>query len=94
MSAFVNYFNEFIWRFLMQQFQIVIRSLAQIQDFVRLAMEQPFDIMVGNDRQNINGKDIVGMFSLDYRYPIRVSSSCTPEEFDRFRQGAADFIAE
>ena len=45
----------------MREFDIVLRSLRQVQEFVRLAMIQPFDVSVGNDRQNINGKDLMGM---------------------------------
>ena len=38
----------------MLEFHIVLRSLRQVQDFVTLAMVQPFEVLVGNDRQNIN----------------------------------------
>ena len=61
----------------MREFDIVLRSLRQVQDFVRLAMVQPFDVQVGNDWQNINGKDLMGMFSLDYCQPLRVQFMCS-----------------
>lgn len=68
----------------MHQFNIMIRSFRQVQDFVKLAMDQPFDVMVGNEYQSINGKDIMGMFSLDYRFPLRVSMTCSQKEFEVF----------
>lgn len=77
----------------MREFHIVLRSLRQVQDFVRLAMVQPFEVLVGNDRQNINGKDLMGMFSLDYTAPVRVCVRCSQEEFATFRSSAAQFIA-
>ena len=70
----------------MQEFQIVLSSFQQVQNFVRVAVNQPFDIRVGNDRQHINGKDFMGMFSLDYSRPVRVSAQCSEDEFAHFRQ--------
>ena len=69
----------------MHQFNIVMRSFQQVQRFVTLAMNQPFDVMVGNDYQSINGKDIMGMFSLDYRFPPKVSVTCSQKEFEAFQ---------
>ncbi len=75
------------------EFDIVLRSLQQVQDFVALAMVQPFEVMVGNDRQSINGKDLMGMFSLDYSHPVRVCVRCTQEQFSSFRNSASSFLA-
>lgn len=77
----------------MREFHIVLQSLRQVQDFVMLAMRQPFDVHVGNDRQHINGKDLMGMFSLDYTMPVRVQVRCSQEEFSSFRNSATQFIA-
>lgn len=76
----------------MRQFNICIRSFRQVQDFVSLAMVQPFEVLVGNDRQQINGKSFIGMFSLDYRRPVQVSVKCSDDEYARFRQEAAQFL--
>ena len=72
----------------MHQFDIVICSFGQVQDFVKLAMAQPFDVMVGNEHQHINGKDIMGMFSLDFRFPLKVSVTCSETEFEVFQNEA------
>lgn len=77
----------------MQKFHISIRSSREVQEFVALAMVQPFEVLVGNDRQQINGKSFIGMFSLDYKRPLLVSVNCSEEEFARFRQDAARFLA-
>lgn len=73
----------------MRQFDIVVRSFRQVQAFVSLAMSKNFEVMVGNERQQINGKDIVGMFSLDYTRPITVKMECSEDEFLLFQQEAA-----
>ena len=76
----------------MQEFDIILHSSKQVQDFVALAMVQPFEVLVGNDRQSIDGKDLMGMFSLDYSSPVRVSADCPPEQFSRFRSSAEDLL--
>lgn len=77
----------------MQEFYIVIRSFRQVKDFVALAMVQPFEVMVGNDRQKVNGKSFIGMFSLDYETPVKVSLKCSEEERERFRQQVLGILA-
>ena len=76
----------------MHRFRINIRSFRQVQAFVSLAMVQPFEVLVGNEKQQINGKSFMGMFSLDYRRPVQVSVRCSDEEFDRFRADVANAI--
>ena len=70
----------------MRQFHICIRSFRQVEEFVALAMVQPFSVLVGNEHQQVNGKSFIGMFSLDCRRPLCVSVKCTEEEFGRFRK--------
>jgi phosphotransferase system HPr-like phosphotransfer protein len=77
----------------MWEFNISLRSFQQVQDFVALASAQSFDVSVGNERQEINGKDLMGMFSLDYTNPLQVKIHCSEEAFLRFRQDAAPFLA-
>ena len=77
----------------MWEFNITIRSFQQVQDFVALAAAQSFDISVGNEYQDINGKDLMGMFSLDYSRPLRVKMRCSEEAFLQFRQKAAEVLA-
>ena len=76
----------------MWEFNISIQSCQQVQDFVALASAQPFDVSVGNERQNINGKDLMGMFSLDYTRPLKVKMHCSEEAFLQFRQEATPFL--
>lgn len=70
----------------MQEFHMEMTSFEQVQNFVRLAAKQPFEIRVGNDHQHINGKDLMGMFSLDYSRPVQVIAECAQELFEEFRQ--------
>ncbi len=72
----------------MHQFHITIGSFRQVQDFVKLAMVQPFEVLVGNEKQQVNGKSFIGMFGLDLKRPVRVLVNCSKEEFLRFQQEA------
>ena len=72
----------------MREFYMQLNSFQQVQEFVRLAAEQPFEIRVGNDHQNINGKDLMGMFSLDYSRPVCVRADCEETVFEAFRNRA------
>lgn len=76
----------------MWEFHISIHSFQQVQEFVRLAADRPFDVTVGNECQSINGKELMGMFSLDYSRPLRVQMHCTEEAYLQFKQDAAPFL--
>ena len=77
----------------MWEFYISIHSFRQVQDFVALATAQPFDITVGNERQTINGKDLMGMFSLDYTRPLCVKMHCSEEDYLRFKEQVEAILA-
>lgn len=78
------------WR--MREFNIRIRSMQEAERFVALASAQPYQISVGNDYQNIDGKDFMAMFSLDLRFPLRVCLWCSEEEAAAFMQSAKAYI--
>jgi len=77
----------------MRHFNIAIHSFADIQDFVSLAISQPFDVMVGNEDQTFNAKSLMAMFCLDYQRPLQVCVNCDEAAFYQFQQDAARFIA-
>ena len=70
----------------MQEFDIVFRSFSDVQKFVLLATDQPFEVFVENSYQRVDAKSFMVMFSLDYRQNLRVTAECEAEEFERFRQ--------
>ena len=78
----------------MQEFQIQPTSFQQVQAFVTLAARQPFDIRAGNEWQHINGKDLMGMFSLDYSRPVRIQAECSQEAFRAFQMEAFKLLTE
>ena len=69
-------------------FHIRLTTFQQIRTFVALAAKQPFEVRVGNERQIINAKHLMGMICLDYSRPIKVQADCTPDEGAAFYNDA------
>ena len=77
----------------MCEFDIRLSSVEEVKSFVQVATVQPFEVYVTTPRQTVSAKSFMGMFSLDFRYPLRVMANCTQEELRHFLQDAARFLA-
>ncbi len=75
----------------MQEFEIRLRSVQDVQEFVALATKQPFPICVGNNNHQVSGKSFMEMFCLDFTRPLFASAECSAEEFERFRETVKRF---
>ena len=71
----------------------MLRSFADVQDFVSVATVQPFRVLAGNARSWVNAKSFMGMFSLDFCQPVQVRADCDDAACSRFQQAAARFLA-
>lgn len=78
----------------MRELHIQFHSFRDVQDFVAIATEHPFPIIVGNESYRVNGTSFMGMFSLDYTRPLKVCLSCSEPEYDQFRQQTERFLVE
>jgi hypothetical protein len=76
----------------MQQFDISMSSFRQVRDFVNLAKVQSFDVRVDDGKQEVNGKNYLGMFSMDHRQPLHVSAYGEDEECSRFQAELAEIL--
>ena len=76
----------------MKQFSISIHSFADIQAFVSLSSQQPFEIAVG-DSQDISGKSLMAVLGLNFRRPILVSADCDEDSFLRYRTALTKLLA-
>ena len=75
----------------MKMFEINLRCVEDVQDFVALACTQEFELTVGTERHRVNGKSFMQLFSLDLRQCQQVMMDCSQEDFDRFYASAARF---
>ncbi len=78
----------------MQEFDIVLRTFREIQEFISLATVQPFSVLVGNDNRQVNGKSFLGMVTLDHTRPLRVRANCDSQTFQGFRRIVSKFLTE
>lgn len=56
----------------MTRYQIMLHSVQDVKDFVHFANRFPFDFDLVSGRYVVDGKSIVGIFSLDLSNPIDV----------------------
>ena len=77
----------------MRQFQVYLRSFQDVQSFVTLAASQNFPITVGNGDYRVSATSFMGMFTLDYSRPLLAQTTCSDEQWARFSQEAASFLA-
>lgn len=77
----------------MKAFNISLRSFADVQAFVRLAMVQPFTVLVGNEFQQVNGKNYMGLSSLDLQRPLQVQVDCDEDSYQTFQKKATELFA-
>ena len=75
----------------MKMFEISLRSVVEVKNFVEIASVQPFDIMVGSDDYWVDGKSFMQIFCLNLSQAQRVQMECTDEEFQQFYDAAAKF---
>lgn len=76
----------------MHQFTIRFRSFEDVQQFVDLATQFSFPIIVGNDSYHVNGTSFMGMFSLDYSRALTVTLTCSDEDAARFKEAAKSYF--
>ena len=77
----------------MREFEIRIKSVHDVLTFVNLATARTFDILVSNEKHQVNGKSFMEMFCLNFRRPLKVRMVCTEEEYQQFLLDAASLLA-
>ena len=76
----------------MKEFEIRLRSVQDVQDFVDLATTKPFTILVCDDYHQVNGKSFMEMFCLNFSNRLRVRSEGYDWEFEQFLRDAQRFL--
>ena len=76
----------------MWEFEIKLRSVKDVRDFVTLATTRAFTITVRDDHNKINGKSFMEMFCLDFTQPLRVVADCSEAELESLRKDAERFL--
>lgn len=56
----------------MKAFNIMLKSINDVKDFVNIVNRYDFDVDLTSGRYVVDAKSIMGIFSLDLSKPIRV----------------------
>ena len=76
----------------MRSFQINLRSVEDVKKFSTAASMADFDIDVRSERYLVDGKSIMGLFSLNLSKPITVEVHGTPEEAAAFCEAISALV--
>lgn len=58
----------------MKSFNISLKSIGDVKDFVNIVNKYDFDIDLTSGRYVVDAKSIMGIFSLDLSKPIKVEA--------------------
>lgn len=56
----------------MKSFNIMLKSVNEVKDFVNIVNKYDFDVDLTSGRYVVDAKSIMGIFSLDLSKPIKV----------------------
>ncbi len=76
----------------MREFEIRLRSVQEVQDFVDLATTKPFTVLVCDDYHRVNGKSFMEMFCLNFSNCLRVQCEGYDWEYEQFLRDAQRFL--
>ena len=78
----------------MNEFFVSLTSVEDVRRFVDAASRRLCEIDVLSGRYVVDGKSIMGLFSLDLAHPAKVKVYGTQEEADAFRTDVAALVTE
>ena len=78
----------------MQSFKITLSSVSDVKQFVDAASRFSCDVDVVSGRYTVNGKSIMGLFSVDLAEPVRVDVQGPDDVSAAFREEVKEFITE
>lgn len=76
----------------MSEFQVSLSSIEEVRQFVNAASHSPCEVDVLSGRYVVDGKSIMGLFSLDLSRPATVRLHGAPRDQETFRQSVTAFI--
>ena len=61
--------------------KILLDNMEKVKNFVSLALTKDFDVDLISGKYVVNGKSIMGVFSLDLTKPLMVNANTADETF-------------
>ena len=76
------------------KFQVLLSSVADVKDFVDAASACPSEVDVLSGRYVVNGKSIMGLFSVDLSAPVTVAVHGQGPGEEPFRERVSRFACQ
>ena len=76
----------------MSEFQVSLASIEEVRQFVNAATHSPCEVDVLSGRYVVDGKSIMGLFSLDLSRPVTVRLHGSDGDQAAFHQAVAAFL--
>ncbi|HEX9062957.1 MAG TPA: HPr family phosphocarrier protein [Clostridia bacterium] len=74
----------------MKTFNISLKSISDVKDFVNIVSRYDFDVDLSSGRYVVDAKSIMGIFSLDLSKPIKVQ--VYGEQAEKFYEEVKNFV--
>ncbi len=78
----------------MQVYQIMLHSMRDVEEFVNQTSRFPGEVDVTTGRYVVNGKSIMGLYSIDLAHPVTVIIQGSQEETDALLSSIKPFLVE
>ena len=76
----------------MSEFQVSLASVQEVRQFVNAATRSSCEVDVLSGRYVVDGKSIMGLFSLDLSCPVTIHLHGSDGDQEAFRQAVAAFV--
>ncbi len=77
----------------MSRLNIMLKSVQDVKDFVRIVNDFPFDIDLSSGRYIVDAKSIMGIFSLDMTKPIQLECHADQDQENALKEKIKQYIA-
>lgn len=74
------------------EFSVLLTSVADVKNFVDAATVYPHDVDVQAGRYVVNGKSIMGLFSIDLSKPVEVRLEQDGPEAELMKEMLKDYL--
>ncbi|MDD2268267.1 MAG: HPr family phosphocarrier protein [Eubacteriales bacterium] len=76
----------------MEKFSIRLKQIADVQEFAKIATAMPYSIDLHSGRYIVDGKSIMGIFSLDLAQKIEIVAHT--DDASELKSALSKFLAE
>lgn len=72
--------------------KISLPSVNAVKDFVNITAKYPFDVDLVSDRYRVDGRSIMGVFSLDISKPIGLEIHSDDDAVEKYLNEISEYL--